>query len=56
MPFQIGALWEMAAEWAESGKEEPPEIVWRYIRCLAPGLEDGGLGGVVYNLRFEPVS
>ncbi|MCJ7716826.1 MAG: hypothetical protein MUO54_09945, partial [Anaerolineales bacterium] len=53
---QIGALWEMAAEWAESGKEEPPEIVWRYIRCLDPGLEDGGLGGVVYNLRFEPVS
>ena len=53
---QIGALWEMAAEWAESGKEELPEIVWRYIRCLDPGLEDGGLGGVVYNLRFEPVS
>ena len=53
---QIGAIWEMAAEWAESGKEEPPEIVWRYIRCLDTGLEDGGLGGVVYHLRFEPVS
>jgi hypothetical protein len=53
---QIGALWEMAAEWAESGKEKPPEIIWRYIRCLDPGLEDGGLGGVVYNLRFEPKS
>ena len=53
---QIGAIWEMAAEWAESGKEEPPEIVWRHIRCLDPGLEDGGLGGVVYKLRFEPVS
>ena len=53
---QIGALWEMAAEWAESGKKEPPEIVWRHIRCLDPGLEDGGLGGVVYSLRFEQVS
>ena len=53
---QIGAIWEMAGEWAESGKEEPPEIIWRHIRCLDPGLEDGGLGGVVYKLRFEPVS
>jgi hypothetical protein len=53
---QIGAIWELAAEWAESGKKEPPEIVWRHIRCLDPGLEDGGLGGVVYRLRFEPLS
>jgi len=53
---QIGAIWEMAGEWAESGKEEPPEIIWRHIRCLDPGLEDGGLGGVVYSLRLEPVS
>lgn len=53
---QIGAIWEMAMEWAEVGKEEPPEIVWRNIRCLDPGLEDGGIGGVVYRLRFEPVS
>jgi len=53
---QIGAIWEMAGEWAESGREEPPEIIWRHIRCLDPGLEDGGLGGVVYKLRFEPVS
>ena len=53
---QIGAIWELAIEWADSGKEELPEIVWRHIRCLDPGLEDGGLGGVVYSLRFEPVS
>jgi len=53
---QIGAIWEMAGEWAESGKEEPPEIIWRHIRCLDPGIEDGGLGGVVYSLRLEPVS
>ena len=52
---QIGAIWEMATEWAVSGKEEPPEIVWRHVRCLDPGLEDGGLGGVVYNIRMEKI-
>jgi len=52
---QIGAIWEMSAEWATSGKEELPEIVWRHIRCLDPGLEDGGVGGVIYNLRMEVI-
>jgi hypothetical protein len=52
---QIGALWEMSMEWAESGKEESPEIVWRNIRCLDPGLEDGGTGGVVYNIQMEKI-
>jgi uncharacterized protein (TIGR03083 family) len=36
---QIGAKWEMSAEWANSGKEELPEIVWRHVRCLDPGFE-----------------
>ena len=50
---QIGAIWELAIEWADSGKEELPEIVWRHIRCLDPGMEDGGLGGVVYRIHME---
>lgn len=53
---QIGAIWEMATEWAESGKEKPPEIVWRHIRCLDPGLDDGGLGGVVYKISLQPIT
>lgn len=52
---QIGAIWEMATEWAASGKEKQPEIVWRHVRCLDPGLEDGGLGGVVYRIRMEKI-
>ena len=50
---QIDALWEMMAEWEESGKEEPAEIVFRNVRCLDPGPEDGGVGAVVYRLRAE---
>ena len=50
---QISALWEMLNEWAVSGKEEPPEIVFRNVRCLDPGLEDGGVGGVVYRISLE---
>jgi hypothetical protein len=50
---QLNSIWEMMAEWAESGKEEPPEIVFRNVRCLDPGLEDGGVGGVVYRIRAE---
>ena len=53
---QIGALWEMTVEWATSGKGDLPVIVWRHVRCLDPGLEDGGLGGVVYKLYYEPVT
>lgn len=53
---QIGAIWEMGAEWAESGKEDPPEIVFRNVRCLDPGLEDGGVGGVVYRIRMEKMA
>jgi len=51
--IQINALWEMMSEWAESGKEELPEIVFRSARCLDPGLEDGGVGGVIYRIRAE---
>ena len=50
---QIGAVWETSVEWADSGREKLPEIVWRNVRCLDPGLEDGGVGGVVYRIRFE---
>ena len=50
---QVNAIFEMNAEWARSGKEEMPEIVFRNVRCLDPGLEDGGLGGVVYRIRLE---
>jgi len=25
------------------------------VRCLDPGLEDGGVGGVVYRIRMEKV-
>ena len=53
---QINALWEMTFEWAESGKEELPEIVFRNVRCLDPGLEDGGVGGVVYRIRTEKIT
>ncbi len=53
---QIGAIWEMAAEWADSGKEQLPEIVFRHVRCLDPGLENGGLGGVVYKIRMEKIA
>ena len=50
---QISALWEMTSEWAESGKESLPEIVFRNVRCLDPGPEDGGIGGVVYRLHLQ---
>jgi len=53
--LEINALWEMTMEWAESGKEELPEIVWRNVRCLDPGLGDGGVGGVVYTLHSEKI-
>ena len=54
--LEINALWEMMAELVASGKEEPPEIVFRNARCLDPGLEDGGVGGVVYRIHGEPVA
>jgi hypothetical protein len=54
--IQVKAIWEMAPEWAESGKEGPPQIAFGNIRCLDPGFEDGGVGGVLYKLRFEPMS
>jgi hypothetical protein len=53
---QISAIWEMGVERAESGKTELPEIVFRNVRCLDPGLEDGGVGGVVYNIRQEKIT
>ena len=48
-------IWEMSAEWAESGKEELPEIVFRNVRCMDPGIEDGGVGGVVYRIYTEKI-
>jgi len=54
--LEINALWEMTFEWAESGKEELPEIVFRNVRCLDPGLEDGGVGGVVYRIHAEKMA
>ncbi len=51
----IGGIWEMQGEWAESGREELPEIIWRNVRCLDPGFEDGGIGGVVYSIRMEKI-
>ena len=54
--IQVKAIWEMAPEWAESGKEGPPEIAFGNIRCLDPGFEHGGVGGVVYRMRFEKIS
>ena len=53
---EINALWEMTAEWAESGREQLPEIVFRNVRCLDPGLENGGVGGVVYTIRNEKIT
>ncbi len=50
---QLNALWETSFEWAECGKEILPEIVFRNVRCLDPGLEDGGVGGVVYRLHMQ---
>jgi len=54
--IEVNALWEMTAEWAESGKEELAEIVWRNVRCLDPGLDDGGVGGAVYTIHGEPIA
>lgn len=52
---QINALWEMFPERAKSGALETSEIIFRNVRCLDPGLEDGGFGGVVYQIRIEPL-
>lgn len=52
----IQGLWEMGSEWAESGKKELPEIVYRTVRCLDPGEDVGGVGGVVYRLRTEKIN
>ena len=54
--IQINALWEMILEWAECGKEELPEIVYRNVRCLDPGPEEGGVGGVVYRIHSEGIT
>jgi hypothetical protein len=53
---QIRAIWRTQVEWAESRKEELPEIVWRSVGCLDPGLEDCGTGGVVHRIRLERVA
>lgn len=54
--MQIDSLWEMLAEWAESGKDELPEIVYRNVRCMDPGVENGGIGGVIYRFRLEEMA
>ena len=56
LTVQINSLFEMVFEWAASGKEELPEIVFREVRCLDPGFEDGGVEGVVYQIRAEKIS
>lgn len=53
---QITAIWEMGSEWLHNGKTDLPIIIWRNIRCMDPGFEDGGVGGVVYTLRQEIVT
>ena len=53
---RICGVWEMMAEWAESGEEELPQITFSRIRCLDPGLEDGGVGGVIFELRGEKIT
>ena len=55
MMVQINSIWELATEAADSGKEEPPEIVFRNVRCLDPGKDGGGVGGAVYQLRMEKI-
>lgn len=52
---QINSIYEMSAEWAESGKEDLPEITFRNVRCLDPGFADGGVGGVVYRIHMEKI-
>jgi hypothetical protein len=54
--INLAGIWEMGPEWAASGKEELPEIVFRTVRCLDPGEEVGGVGGVVYRLRWEKIN
>lgn len=53
---QMNSIMEMVSECAHSGKEELPEIVFRNVRCLDPGLADGGIGGVVYRIRTEKMA
>jgi hypothetical protein len=53
---QINGIWEVVAEWAESGKEDLPEVVFRNVRCLDPGFEVGGVGGVSYRIRVEKMA
>ena len=54
--IQLNSIWEMMAEWADSGKEEMAEITFRNVRCLDPGLEDGGVGGVIFRFRAEKLT
>lgn len=51
--LEINALWEMTTEWADSGKKKLPEIVFRSVRCLDPGPENEGIGGVIYRIHAE---
>jgi hypothetical protein len=53
---QVNAIWEMATEWVDSAREQPPEIVFRNVPCLDPGFLNGGVGGVVYRLHLEKIS
>jgi hypothetical protein len=51
--LEISALWETTATWPDQSDGTFPEIVFRNVRCLDPGLEDGGVGGVVYRIHAE---
>lgn len=53
--MEISALWEMTDQYPLMPGEKMPEIVFRTIRCLDPGLEDGGVGGVIYRIHAERV-
>jgi uncharacterized repeat protein (TIGR04076 family) len=53
--IQVNAIGEMNVERVESGKTDLPEIVFRNVRCLDPGIENGGVGGVVFNIRQEEI-
>ncbi len=52
--IRVLGLWEMYAEWAESEKAKLPVIIFQNVRCLDPGLEDGGVGCVIYRIKTEP--
>jgi hypothetical protein len=51
--MEVSGLWETTSGWPARPDDALPEIVFRNIRCLDPGLADGGVGGIVYRIRLE---